>query len=191
FAFTVIPAGTARAYYSYGYGGLMGGLYGLYGGGLYGYSGLMGGLYGLYGGGLYGLGGLYGGGLYGLGGLRYGLAEQAGTWEGLWWVVYASANPMTLTIVQDPLIPTTLTGTVLLANNGIIPTLIDVTGQLLNNQVILTGTGLSVTATTVTVQIVGTLSSPTDMAGNYTITQSKTVLETGAFQLTLTVPVVI
>ena len=169
---TVIPLRSAHAYYSYGYGGLYG-------------SSLYGGLYGgLYGSSLYG-------GLYGLGGgLRYGLAEQAGTWTGSWWITYASPNPMTLTLVQDPLIPANLSGTVQLSNNAVIPVAVDVTGQILNNQILVSGTGLSVAGVTVTVQIVGTLSSTTAMTGNYTIIQSKTILETGAFQLTLPAPVI-
>ena len=211
FLFTLIVIPGVHAYYGYGYGGLSG-----LGGGLYGYSnlygsgGLYGGLYGLGGlGGLYGYGGLSGlggglygysslygggglyGGLYGLGGgLRYGLAEQAGTWEGLWWLDFISPGPMTLVLVQDPLITTSLTGTVQLLNNAVIPTIVDVTGELLNNQIILTGTGLDVTGVAVDVQIVGTLSSPTEMDGNYTIIKlPKTVVENGAFQLTLTTPV--
>ena len=187
FLFTLILIPGAYAYYSYGYGGLSG-----LGGGLYGYSSLYGG--GLYGG-LYGLSGFGGLGLgsnfYGLGGgLRYGLAEQAGTWEGLWWLNFASPGPMTLVLVQDPLIPTSITGTVQLLNNAVIPTIVDVTGELLNNQIILAGTGLDVTGVAVDVQIVGTLNSPTEMDGNYTIIKlPKTVVENGAFQLTLTTPV--
>jgi hypothetical protein len=174
----------------YGLGGLMGGMYGgsMYGlGGLYGgmYGGLMGGMYG-------GLSGLYGAGLGGLGGLsslRYGLAEQAGTWEGIW-TTGITSGPLTINIVEDPVIGGILVGFVQLIGNVVLPTLVDVTGEIVNNQIILTGSGTGLGSQPITIDLVGTLLSPTEIEGNYTLTQSSfSVKETGAFQATLTNPV--
>ena len=195
--------------YGGGLGGLYsGGLYGLYGGlysgGLYGslygnsYAGLFGGLTGLYSGyglygGLLGVGGLYGlglsglGGIYGLGGVRYGLAvaEQAGTWEGVWSAI-TSSGPIILNIVEDPITPTAFTGSVQLVNNTVLPNVIPLTGNLLNNQIILSGTGLDVSGTSVEIQVVGTFVSSTEISGNYTINKIPfSILESGGFEVTL------
>ncbi|MEW6378396.1 MAG: hypothetical protein AB1611_02180 [bacterium] len=180
-------------------GGLYGGLYGMYGGlyglygGLYGLYG-MGGLYGLYGGGLYGLYGvgglygLYGGGLYGLGGLRYGLAEQTGTWEGLWSSGLVS-GPMTLNLVSDPLFGT-LSGYVQLLGNPTLGSLVSITGSALNSQIILSGSGIGLGGMTFTIDIVGTLTTATTMDGTYTLTNSTSLVETGSFKLSLLTPVI-
>ena len=149
------------------------------------YGGLMGGMYG-------GLSGLYGGGLGGLGGLsslRYALAEQVGTWEGLWTTGIAS-GPLTINIVEDPVIAGVLTGFVQLVGNAVLPTLVDVTGQIVNNQIILAGSGTGLGSQPITIDLVGTLLSPTEIKGNYTLTQSSfSVKETEAFQAALTAPV--
>ena len=228
--FMMTLQGTARAYYSYGYGSSLGGLYGgssmyggLYGGSMYGglygssmYGGLYGssmygGLYsgsmygGLYGssmyGGLYGsslYGGLYGsslgglGGLYGssLGGLNYGLAEQAGTWEGTWTNGIVSGD-ITINLITDVTTPTLLSGYVQLIGNLTLPTLVAVTGELINNQVILNGTGTGINGQPINLQIVGIILSPTEGTGNYTLTKASSfsVLEIGSFDVTLTPPV--
>ncbi|MEW5803545.1 MAG: hypothetical protein AB1847_15740 [bacterium] len=173
------------------YGGLYGGLYGssLYGGlygGLYG-SSLYGGLYGgLYGSSLYGglYGGLYGSSLYG--GLRYGLAEQAGTWTGTWSttttksVVYAT-GPITLNLVLDPVLPTAVSGYVQLVGNPVLGVIVDVTGEILNNQIILSGAGLGIGSQTIQIDIVCSLTSPTDMTGTYTQINSTSIIGTGSF----------
>ncbi|MEW5803940.1 MAG: hypothetical protein AB1847_17735 [bacterium] len=180
------------------YGGLYGmGMYGgLYGmgmyGGLYGGYGMYGGLYGmgLYGG-LYGMGlygGLYGSSLYGYGGLRYGLAEQAGTWEGLWSSGLVS-GPMTLNIVVDPVLGG-LAGYVQLLGNPTLGSLVDVTGTSLNNQIILSGSGIGLGGMTFTIDITGTLTSTTAMTGTYTLINSSSLVETGSFQLGLLTPVI-
>lgn len=102
----------------------------------------------------------------------------------------SSPGPMILTIVQDPLITTSLTGTVQLLNNAVLPGIVDISGELLNNQILLLGAGVDVTGAAVEIQIVGTLNSTNEMDGNYTITRlPKTIVEAGAFQLTLTTPV--
>jgi hypothetical protein len=175
----------------YGAGPYGAGLYGagLYGAGLYG-AGLYGSIYG----GMYGLGGLYGtmygsSGFYGgLGGTRYGLAEQAGSWQGLWSTVTSSGD-MTLSIVEGPTDPTLLSGVVQLIGNTFLRLPIDVTGELINNQVILTGTCPGLGNWPTTINLKGTLISATEMAGNYTLTKSVSVIESGTFDLTLTTPV--
>ena len=198
FALVNISGKKAEAYYGL-YGGLYGlGLYGgLYGLGMYG----LGGLYGLY-------GGLYGLGLYGLGGL-YGMsdlstvalmsalsgallgstaAEQAGTWEGLWSSGLVS-GPMTLNLVQDPLLGT-LSGYAQLLGNYYLGSLVSVTGSVLNNQIILSGSGVGLGTMTFTIDIVGTMTSTTTMTGTYTLTNSTSVVETGSFNLSLLTPVI-
>jgi len=175
------------------YGGMYGGLYGssLYGG-LYG-SSMYGGLYGssmyggMYGGGL----GLYGGLYGGLGLSRYGLAEQVGSWAGTWnnittkGAVVVASGPITINLVQDPVLPNTVAGYVQVVGNPFLGTIVDVTGQIINSQVILTGTGISAKGKSIVLDVVCTLTTPTDMFGDFTMTQSSTIVSTGSFTAAL------
>ncbi len=152
--------------------------------------------------GMYGGGGPFGGGLYGsmytglsglggiLGGLRSvnGLAEQAGAWIGLW-SSGISSRSMTLNIVEDPVNPIVLAGVVQLIGNTLLTNPVDVTGEFIDNQVILTGICSGLGNWPTRIDIVGTLISPTELAGNYTLTKQLAVIQTGTFELTLTTPV--
>ena len=186
----IITVPEVKAQYSGLYGSSLYG--GMYGSSLYG--GLMGGMYGssmyggLYGSSMYGgLGGLYGSSLYGgLG--RYGLAEQAGTWSGIWTSGLVS-GPMTLNLVTDPILGT-LSGYVQLLGNAYLGTLVSVTGTVLNNQIIISGSGLGLGSTNYTIDVVGTLTSTTTMTGTYTLINSSSIKQTGSFNLTLLTPVV-
>ena len=192
--------------YGLGGSGLMGGLYGsMYGLGGY---GLMGGLYG----GMSGLGGLMGG-LYGMnnmGGLgslamlsllgSSGLfgttspavavaAEQVGTWEGLWSNGILQ-GPITLNIVEDPVIPSVITGYVQLTTNPLLPAGLSVTGEVLGTQIIVNGIIPGVTGGTIELDLSALLISSTQMQGSYTLIKNgTTVAETGTFQAVLTTPV--
>ena len=137
------------------------------------------------------------GGLYGHGGLsssRYGLsAEQAGTWEGLWYSPVAS-GPITLNLIQDPVVVSNYSGYVQLIGNATLPLLLNVTGSALNSQLSLTGTYLG-TGGTITLDIAATLISSTSMQGSYTLGKlgtatGTTVVEIGTFTATLTTPII-
>jgi len=154
-------------------------------GGLYGssmYGGMMGGMYG----GLYGSS-MYGSSLYGgLG--RYGFAEQAGTWSGLWSSGLVS-GPMSLNLVADPVLGG-LSGYAQLLGNPTLGSLVTVTGTSLNNQIIISGSGIGLGGMTFTLDIVGTLTSTTTMTGTYTLINSSSLVETGSFTLSLLDPVI-
>ena len=97
---------------------------------------------------------------------------------------------MTINIVEDPVIAGILTGFVQLIGNTVLPTLVNVTGEIVNNQIFLSGSGTGTGSQPITIDMVGTLLSPTEIEGNYTLTQSSfSVKETGAFQVSLTTPV--
>jgi len=119
------------------------------------------------------------------------LAEQAGTWEGLWSTGLTS-GPLTINLVEDPILLGTVTGFVQLVGNFVLPTLVEVTGEVLNNQVILTGSGLGIGSQIITIDLVGTLLSPTEMEGNYTLIKpGPSIREVGAFQAILTTPAIV
>jgi len=184
-------------------GGFMGGMYGGLMGGMCGMGGLMGGMYGGLMGGMYGIGGM--GGLGSLGMLSLlgntGLsgstatpaavavaAEQAGTWDGLWSTGLVS-GPMTLNLIEDPIFGT-LTGFVQLLGNPTLGSLVDVTGEILNNQIFVSGSGIGLGGMTFKIDVTGTLTSPETMTGNYTLINSSSLVETGAFELALIPPII-
>lgn len=115
-------------------------------------------------------------------------AEQVGTWEGLWTSGVVS-GPMTLNLVEDPILGT-LTGFVQLLGNPTLGSLTDVTGEVLNNQIYVSGSGIGLGSMTFKIDIIGTLTSPETMTGTYSIINSTSVVETGAFDLSLLPPII-
>ncbi|MGA1869330.1 MAG: hypothetical protein ACMUJM_12390 [bacterium] len=116
--------------------------------------------------------------------------EQTGTWQGVWSSGLAS-GPMTLNIIEDPVLTNTIYGTVQLIGNVNLGVVVEIVGTVLNNQIIASGKGLGIGGTSVIIDLVGTLTSPSDMQGNYTLIKSgSSIIETGSFQLTLNAPVI-
>ena len=99
---------------------------------------------------------------------------------------------MTLNLVEDPVIVGALSGYVQLVGNTVLPTLVNVSGENLNGQITLHGTNNLAGGKLVDIDILATLASTSEIEGEYTLTLPNlaTVAETGAFQVTLTTPVI-
>jgi len=161
--------------YGSGLGGLMGGLYGMNSMGGLGSLGILS---------LLGNSGLFGSTAT----IAAVAAEQVGTWKGLW-NSGAVSGPMTLNLIEDPILGT-LTGFVQLLGNPTLGSNVDVTGEVLNNQIFVSGSGLGLGGMTFKIDVIGTLTSLETMTGNYTLINSSSVVETGAFELSLIPPVI-
>ncbi|MGA1823377.1 MAG: hypothetical protein ACMUIP_01850 [bacterium] len=123
----------------------------------------------------------------------FALAEQVGTWQGLW-TTGLTSGPMYLNLgeVIDPLTgAVTLQGYTQLLGNPWLGTLIDnLDGTVLNNQIYVTGSGIGAGNTNYTIEIVGTLTSTTTMTGVYTlIGTANSIKEVGSFDLDLLPPI--
>jgi len=116
-------------------------------------------------------------------------AEQVGTWEGLWSNGILQ-GPITLNIVEDPVIPSVITGYVQLTTNPLLPAGLSVTGEVLGTQIIVNGIIPGVTGGTIELDLSALLISSTQMQGSYTLIKNgTTVAETGTFQAVLTTPI--
>jgi len=108
-------------------------------------------------------------------------AEQVGTWQGLWTSSF-TAGPITLNLIEDPLLGN-LTGYVQLVANPVSSAIINVVGTVLNSQIILDG------ISTNGIQIIGTLISPTNMIGTYAFIGSG-ASDNGTFEASLLTPTI-
>lgn len=119
------------------------------------------------------------------------LAEQVGTWLGIWTTGLLSGQ-MTMNLIEDPLLGTLL-GTVQLLGNPTLSALVDVTGEALNAQVILSGSAIGLGGMTFGIEIVGILTAPNHMIGSYNLinlSSGGTIVETGSIDLTLIAPII-
>ncbi|MGA1790907.1 MAG: hypothetical protein ACMUIM_05445 [bacterium] len=119
-------------------------------------------------------------------------AAQAGTWTGTWQSTYIAfpilwnTGPMSLNIVEDPLLGTVV-GTAVLAESRYASIPFEVAGVIVNNTISVEGflfTGYDCAIT-------GIFTSPTTMTGFYTVLGTKIpIMDEGIFNLTLIPPVI-
>lgn len=120
------------------------------------------------------------------------IAAQAGTWTGTWqstyiaFIVLWNSGPMTLNIVEDPLLGI-VTGTAILADSRYASIPFEVAGTIVNNLLSMEGflfTGFDCVIT-------GYFTSPTTMEGFYTVLGTAIpILDEGIFSLSLVPPVI-
>jgi len=78
----------------------------------------------------------------------------------------------------------------MLINNPFLIGSVEVTGEIIGNLISVSGITVGATGGTMSVDLAGTLITPTQMEGNYTLTKNLTTLqETGTIEAILTIPV--